>query len=457
MIGGILQFIELVKTYHLHPFLIFFVLCWGIFAFRIILARRNKAIEVEPLAFWRLRMGSPASALVMTLHDDPAILSKSLDSILSQSLMFDEVLVVVDKDETQQNLDIILSKELEIYVDPVGNKRAAYAAAFKKTRGKIVAMLSGDTIYPSNMLEQAYVAFSDAKVGGVGFNQRIYDRDRNLIRRFADIMYSLRYKITYSYLSSKRVLLCTTGETAFYRREPIEKHLDDFTSERFLGRPCIIGDDRFLTSMVLKEGYDVVYQPIKEPALTDCPNTLLGFIRQQLRWYRSNQKYSFKTLVMNWIPEKSAVLKIHLFGFLVLPYMWCAVVVWWIISDITHVYPMEVAVIPLAVMIACTIVGFFLSQFIKASPHFLEEKRDILIFPLYSLFSTFVILPTFIYALFTIRNQGGWGTKRNGDGNGKNGLLKGSAAVLVFMPLIALAVAIGVSTCWLHHHEVQAY
>ncbi len=455
MIGGILQFIELIKTYHLHPFLIFFVLSWGIFLLRIVMARRNRPIEGKPLAVSFARVENSASALIMTFHDDPAILAKSLDSILNQSVRFDEVLVVLDKDETQDNLNIVLSRGLHIYVDPVGNKRAAYAGAFRETSGTIVAMLSGDTIYPSNMLEQAYVAFSDPKVGGVAFKQRIYDGERNLIRRFADIMYDLRYKITYSCLSSKRVLLCTTGETAFFRREPIEKHLDEFLNEKFLGKPCIIGDDRFLTSMVLKEGYDVVYQPTAEPALTDCPDTLTGFIQQQLRWYRSNQRYSFKTLAMNWIPDKNPLLKIHLFGFLVLPYLWCAVVGWWIYSSTTHTYPVEVAVLPLAIGIPLWIIGFFFAQFIKTSPHLIENRRDILILPLYAFFSSFVILPTFVYALLTINNQGSWNTKRSG--NSANGLLKGAMTSFVIIPVLVIAVVIGAIMYLTNQHDVLAY
>jgi hyaluronan synthase len=454
MIGGILQFIELIKTYHLHPFLVFFVLSWGMFILRIVMARRNKPIETLPLRNRFTRMENPVSALVMTYQDDPAILSKSLDSILNQTIPFSEILVVMDKDESEDNVAIVMSKGLRIGIDPVGNKRAAYAAAFKDTTGKIVAMLSGDTIYPSNMLEQAYVAFSDPKVGGVAFKQRIYDRNRNLIRRFADIMYSLRYKITYSCLSSKRVLLCTTGETAFYRREPIEKHLDDFLHETFLGKPCIIGDDRFLTSMVLKEGYDVVYQPTTEPALTDCPDTLTGFVQQQLRWYRSNQRYSFKTLVMNWIPDKHPLLKIHLFGFLVLPYLWCAVVAWWIGTSITHSYPVEVAVLPLAIGIPLWIVGFFAAQYIKTSPHLIENKKDVFILPLYALFTSFVILPTFVYALLTIRNQGSWNTKRTG--NGGNGLAHGAAAAFVVIPVLLLAVVIGAIMYLAKQHNVLA-
>jgi len=455
MIGGILQFIELFRSGHLYPFLIYFVLCWTLFTVRIVMARRNKPVKAEPTAAELSRSDNPISALVMTFHDDPAILTRSLDSIINQSVPFDEIVVVMDKDEKRENRDIILSKDLEIYVDPVGNKRAAYAAAFRQTRGKTVAMLSGDTVYPPNMVEQAHAAFADPHVGGVGFKQRIYNSEKNLIRRFADIMYDLRYKITYSCLSSKGVLLCTTGETAFFKREPVEKHLDEFLDEKFLGRPCIIGDDRFLTSMVLREGYRVVYQPTAEPAYTDCPSSFKAFVRQQLRWYRSNQRYSFKTLMMNWIPDKNPLLRIHLFGFLLLPYLWCAVVAWWIVNTVTQIYPVEIPLIPLLLGIPLWTLGFFLSQLIKTSPHFVEHRKDLLIFPLYALFCTFVILPTFVYALLTIRNQGSWETKRNVI-SGNNNLLEGIAGIAL-IPVVALAVIIGVFTCFVAQQEVQAY
>jgi hyaluronan synthase len=455
MIGGILQIVELVETYHLHPFLIFFLLSWGMFALRIVMARRNRPIKATPEIAKSTRDHNPTSALVMTFHDDPAILPRSLDSIINQSVKFDEVLVVMDKDENPDNVNIVLGKGLEVYVDQIGNKRAAYAGAFERTTGKIVAMLSGDTIYPTNMLEEAYAAFSDPKVGGVAFKQRIFDRNRNLVRRFADIMYSLRYKITYACLSSRRVLLCTTGETAFFRREPIERHLVEFLNEKFLGKPCIIGDDRFLTSAVLKEGYDVVCQPTTEPALTDCPDALTGFVRQQLRWYRSNQRYSFKTLVTNWIPDKDPLLKIHLFGFLVLPYLWCAVVAWWIYNGITNSYPMEAVVLPLAIGVPLWIMGFFLAQYIKASPHLMEEKRDILILPLYSLFSTFVILPTFVWALLTVRNQGAWETKR--PRLDRNGGLQGTLKPLALLPIVLLAGVVGAAMVLVNQQDSQAY
>lgn len=432
MFGGIVQFWELIVNHNLHPFLVFFLLVWGVFTFRIIMASRNKPLKEVPGAGPQ----ATVSALIMSYKDDPDILTKSLESVKSQSVPFDEIFVVMDAKESEKNIGLARQSGLNVLFDTGGNKRSAYAMAFRQSKGEIVAMLSGDTIYPRDMNREALKCFHHQNVGGVGFGQRIIDRNKNLIRRFADIMFSLRYKITYPCLSSRGALLCTTGETAFFRRAPIEKHLDEFLNERSWGKRCIIGDDRFLTSMVLKEGFKVVYQPMSEPILTDCPNTLTAFARQQVRWYRSNQKYSIKTLFQNWIPDQSPVLKIHLAGFLLMPYLWLAVFAWWLVNSATGLYPVEVVTWSFWLTLPIWALGFFIAMAIKASPHLLKEKRDLAIFPLYAIFVTLVILPLFVYAGVTVRDQGAWGTKRSSPSS----RISGGSHLLIFLALAVVGV-----------------
>lgn len=409
MFGFITGVAEFINYHHLTPFLVFFLLTWGIFALRISLAHRNRPVIDSPT----YNKDLSTSAIVFTYHDDPKILIQSLASIKAQETPFTEVIVACDAQETEDRLTIIRASGFTLCIDSIGNKRDAFAAALKMSSGEIVVHLAGDTIYPPDMNQQALVAFaSDPLVGAVAFRQAIYDHRRNLIRRFANIMYGLRFRITYPALSSRKSLLCTTGETGFFRREPIEKHMDEFINEYFMGKRCLIGDDRFLTSMVLKEGYQAIMQQ-SQIVMTDCPNTFGGFVRQQLRWYRSNQRYSLKTL-FGWIPGR-AFLKTHLGAFMLLPYLWLGLLVWWILNAQFNLYPLEViAHISPWVIAAAVFCGFFLAFFIKTSPHFWRNKEDYAVFVPYVIFSTFVVLPVFVYALLTIRNQGGWDTKRQG-------------------------------------------
>lgn len=411
MFGAATQLLELIANHRLQPFLVFFCLTWSIFLLRLLFARRHRAVPDSP----DFDKHITTSAIMFTFRDDPALLRQSLESIKKQDTPFTEVIVAVDASETEDRLEIVRQSGFPIYVDREGNKRDALAGALPATTGEIVVQLAGDTIYPPDMTTNALIAFaSDPKIGGVAFSQRIYDHERNLVRRFANVMYTLRFDFTYRALSSRRSLLCTTGETGFFRRAPIERNMEAFTHEYFMGRRCIIGDDRFLTSMVLKEGYSVVLHRSRSQVLTDCPNTLSGFMRQQMRWYRSNQRYSLKT-ILGWIPGRT-FLKVHLTAFMVLPYLWLALLGWWVVNARFNVYPVEIVRgTPAPVLTALMVSGFLVTMLLKTSPHFLRHRGDLWLFPLYVLFATFVIMPCFAYALLTINDQGSWGTKGRAD------------------------------------------
>ena len=442
MFGFITQMAEFINFHHLHPFVIFFLLTWGVFGLRIALALRNKQIIDLPEYD---KTAHTTSAIVFTFHDDPDLLKESLISIKAQQTPFTEVIVACDPDETEDRKAIIAASGFIISEDANGNKRDSFATALAIAKGDIVVHLAGDTIYPADMNTQAMVAFaSDAKIGAVAFRQTIFDHKRNLIRRFANIMYGLRFRITYPALSSQKSLLCVTGETGYFLRAPIEKHMDEFLNDRFMGRRCLIGDDRFLTSMVLKEGYSVIVQNSAQGVvLTDCPNTFSGFVRQQLRWYRSNQRYSIKT-IFGWIPGRP-FLKTHLIAFMVLPYFWLGLIVWWLVSVQFSLYPIQtLANIPGTVILTAAIVGFFAAFLVKTAPHFWKHKEDYLVFIPYVIFSTFVILPVFVYALLTVGNQGAWGTKRGGGPSSKirSGATLGllSLALVIAIPLLLIEV-----------------
>ncbi len=437
MVGAITQFMELVQNGRLHPFLVFFVVTWSVFTLRLVLAQRHRGIVDRPEYDKKIS----ASAIVFTYHDDKELLRRSLQSIRDQDTPFTEVVVAVDSKESPERIEIIRASGFQMYVDSKGNKRDAFVGALPLTTGEIVVHLAGDTVYPPDMLTKALVAFaSDPKIGAVSFRQGIYDHTRSILRRMANIMYSLRFSLTYQALSQRKSLLCTTGETGFFRRAPIEKHLAEFANETFMGRRCIIGDDRFLTSMVLKEGYNVVLQECEGQVVTDCPSTFRGLIRQQLRWYRSNQRYSLKTL-FGWIPGRP-FLKTHLAAFMILPYAWIAIVAWWLVNVRYDLYPVQILrhVQP-QVLLPWVLGGFCLALLIKTSPHFFRHPKDIWLFPIYVPFATFVILPTFVYALMTIGDQGSWETKRNGNGGSHGGgtrVAMLALAIAIALPLVML-------------------
>ena len=61
---------------------------------------------------------------------------------------------------------------------------------------------------------------------------------------------------------------------------------DDYIRQTFRGISCTYGDDRHLTNLVLAAGYDTLFVP-GATAITNAPESLNGYLKQQLRWNKS--------------------------------------------------------------------------------------------------------------------------------------------------------------------------
>lgn len=110
-------------------------------------------------------------------------------------------------------------------------------------------------------------------------------RSRNLLTRLIDLRYTnafLYERGAYSVLGS---VLCATGVLSAYRREIVLENEDDYLNQRFLGTDVHYGDDRRLTSYALRTGRAVLQETAV--ALTQLPERMPQFIRQQIRWNKS--------------------------------------------------------------------------------------------------------------------------------------------------------------------------
>jgi hyaluronan synthase len=73
---------------------------------------------------------------------------------------------------------------------------------------------------------------------------------------------------------------------AAYRRSVLDVVWNDYIRQTFRGVACTYGDDRHLTNLVLGEGYDTLFVPSAK-AITNAPETVGGYLKQQLRWNKS--------------------------------------------------------------------------------------------------------------------------------------------------------------------------
>ena len=81
-------------------------------------------------------------------------------------------------------------------------------------------------------------------------------------------------------------VFCCSGCASAYRQSAVLAVLDEWSRENFLGLPVMYGDDRSLTTRVIKEGYKTIYTA-EAQAYTIVPETFRQLIIQQVRWKKS--------------------------------------------------------------------------------------------------------------------------------------------------------------------------
>ena len=279
---------------------------------------------------------------------------------------------------------------------------------------EIVLLKDSDTVFAPGSLAELLKPFADPEVGGVTSNQHIFNPNGNWVRRICEWMEDSRFKISTPAQSSSGVVGCLPGRAIAFRRNIVLSCLREFLNEQFLGTRCETGDDRSLTSHVLRRGYKTVYQR-KAVVFTDSPSTFSDFVKQQLRWARSSQRYTL--MAIPWIFKKPKILAFHFLTDMVTPFFFTAVVV---VGGLNIVFGLDRVVLiegtPWAKLwsgILLGLIGMNLSLGFRQIPHFLSKKSDLVWLPIYTFVMTFVMVPIRLYGFFTMSNQG-WMTRQGG-------------------------------------------
>jgi hyaluronan synthase len=94
-------------------------------------------------------------------------------------------------------------------------------------------------------------------------------------------------------------VICASGCFSIYRSAHMAEILPAWESQRFLGRPATFGDDRALTTMLLRARRRVVYQSSAQ-TMTNVPTVWRVWWRQQLRWKKSWSRESLLLGAFAW-------------------------------------------------------------------------------------------------------------------------------------------------------------
>lgn len=197
-------------------------------------------------------------------------------------------------------------------------KRGAMAEGIRRADGEVIVFVDSDSYLDPDAVVNLVQPFANPRVGGVVGHADV----RNKASNWMTAMQAVRYYSAFRVIKGTESLLggtviCASGCCAAYRADLVLRELEGWEFQQFLGRPATFGDDRALTSRILRT-HKVVYQSSAR-AETVCPERLRVFFRQQLRWKKSWLRENLYVVRFVW--RKNPLAALLTYASVIFPFM----------------------------------------------------------------------------------------------------------------------------------------
>lgn len=360
--------------------------------------------------------------IIPTIHNNFEELKESLQSILACQPY--ELLLVTTTDKYDKLAAFVKTLEasnIRIFHVRIANKRVQVCEAIPEVKTSIIVMADDDVTWPKTILPWLLAPFEDAKIGGVGPNQRV-KRIRNgpidaILWNWLGACYIERRNFEISATHGiDGGTSCMSGRTCAFRAEILQSplFLDGFKTERWGQFQLNADDDNFVTRWLVSHRWKTWIQYHRECEIETTLENDSKYLRQCLRWARSNWRSNYTSLVTErhvWRQQLWCVYALHIATFLSPP----AFLMDWLLIDLSWEAGRG---LPGNWQSHCyyAFIAFYVwSKNIKYVGLILREPMDILLLPFAFLFGQFhgVIK---VYAGFTL-NTTSWGSREDGDAN----------------------------------------
>lgn len=140
-------------------------------------------------------------------------------------------------------------------------KRQALYKGFTVGNGEEFVTIDSDSIIETDTLHNLVSPFvNDPKRGGVAGNVKVLNKKRGIIPKMLSVRFVFSFEFIRSAQSSLGLVLCTPVALSAYRKGIVPHVFVRWINQRFVEKTATIGEDIAMTNMILKEGYNVVFQ-----------------------------------------------------------------------------------------------------------------------------------------------------------------------------------------------------
>tara|TARA_Y100000310_G_C20699305_1_gene828213 strand:- start:2906 stop:4060 length:1155 start_codon:yes stop_codon:yes gene_type:complete len=357
------------------------------------------------IAEWKDRKEYPllkakTSIIIPVYNEKQDMLNLCIESVCKTDGN-NEIIVVDDRstDDSWKRLEELKRKFPQIKIIRLKRnrgKRHAQYIGLHFAKGDFIVTVDSDTILKKDAITELLKPFNNPKVGAVTGNIRAFNREYNLLTKMIDARYKNAFTFERRGLSAFGIVTCCSGVISAYKSKVIQRLKEEYISQKFLGRTCTYGDDRYLTNLFIKKGYKISYTN-KAIAYTDVPTKFGSYIKQQLRWRKSFIRESF--VILPFSIKNSFLLTIEVLFNLIIPFFS-------LLARLLIVYLIIFSPITLIPIVLSVIFIAFLRNLLL----FFEEPSSAIYTIPYAFVHEVVIYWLYWIALFTLWNTS-WGTR----------------------------------------------
>lgn len=383
-----------------------FILFYAIMSFGYLFYRYFFGVINYPLHYFRHKdiVYEPFVSIVIPCYnEEKEYLVKCITSVCNTDYPNKEVIVVDDGSTDKDTCNVI--KELNnIYIfkafrfaDNRG-KRHAMALGFREAKGDVIITIDSDSVITSgDSIRELVKPLINKRVGTVSGCILVNNTEKSFMTRLQDARYWIAFFIEKSSQNPYNSVTCASGPFSAYRREYLMEYLDKWENQIFLDTECTYGDDRGLTTFMLKNGYDVKFS--RDAILyTNVPETLGKFIKQQIRWKKSFIRENW--YLSKFIYKRNILMNIEFIFFWVV----------FISGYITKAIIISLFIFS-SIELSRYIMMLLFVTFLHYTYAFIKSPGKRGYFGvLYGILNEFIFVWLFIYALATMRD-GKWGTR----------------------------------------------
>lgn len=238
---------------------------------------------------------TPTVTVVIPLFNEGAAIRDTLRTVLASDYPAERLAVVcIDDASTDDSYELAAAVargsggRLVVRRNPrnVG-KRRSIIEAVRAADSAIIVSVDSDVIVEPTAIRELVRRFTSPRIAAVGGWVDIRNKHDNWLTRMQTVKYWYAYFAMRNLEWGFKRMLCLSGCLTAYRRSVLLELEPILEARALLGVPIKYGEDRFLTRQIVKAGY-LTTITLAARCRTFAPNTLAGYLSQQLRWRRSN-------------------------------------------------------------------------------------------------------------------------------------------------------------------------